>query len=81
MEFNERWEESADRAINRDSKHRNKDLRWCPGVYKPTGEYNDVWTYWFLEHCTPYKTFQELWDSGNVSFSFERYEKGDSYDY
>lgn len=71
MEFNEEWEQSSDMASRRDSMRMNRNLRYCPGVYKPDGSYHDVWLKCWLA-TTPYKSFKELWDSGNVIFMFER---------
>lgn len=59
---------SAHKWITSPDKVRGKkNLRFCPGVYLPTKEYFDVWLYTWLE-TTPYKTFEELWASGNVIF-------------
>lgn len=71
MEFTDEWEQSADMASRRDNMKKNKNLRYCPGIYKPDGSYHDVWLKRWLE-TTPYKSFKELWDSGDVIFMFER---------
>lgn len=71
MEFNEHWEQSSYIASRRDSMKRNKNLRYCPGIYKPDGSYHDVWLKCWLE-TTSYKSFKELWESGNVIFMFEK---------
>ncbi len=75
MNFNDEWEESSNRASRRDSMRRNKDLRYCPGVYTVDGSFHDIWLKCWLE-TTPYKTFDELWASGNVKFLFERQPQG-----
>lgn len=73
MEFNEEWEHSSVLSSMRDSKYRNRNLRYCPGIYKPDGTYHDVWLKCWLE-TTPYKTFEELWKSGSVKFLFDKKE-------
>ena len=75
VDIAEEFEDLADEASQRDSKYANRDLKYCPGIYKPTGDYNDVWTPWFLHNKTPYATFQELCASGDVEFMFERQVK------
>ena len=57
-----KWIFSADKVRGK------KNLRFCPGVYLPTGEYHDVWLYTWLEQETSYNNFDELWKSGDVIF-------------
>ena len=76
MDFNEEWEYSANVASKRDSLKKNRNLRYCPGIYRGDGSYHDVWLKCWLE-TTPYSTFEELWDSGMVKFIYERYENAD----
>lgn len=73
MIFTEEWEHSSDMDSQRDSRQRNRNLRYCPGIYLEDGSYHDVWLKCWLE-TTPYKTFEELWESGKVMFLYERYE-------
>ena len=68
MRFTPQWIMSAERASRRDKRYGNKTLRFCPGVYLPTGEYFDVWLKCWLE-TTPYKDFEELWASNKVVFA------------
>lgn len=71
MKFNEEWEQSAEYSSRRDCMRQSKNLRYCPGIYKPDGSYHDVWLKCWLE-TTPYKTFEELWASGHVYFIFDK---------
>ena len=71
MIFNDEWEYSSELSSKRDSIRKNKNLRYCPGIYKLDGSYHDVWLKCWLE-TTPYKSFEELWKSGNVIFMFEK---------
>lgn len=71
MRFNSDWERSADKSSKKACKKQNRNLRYCPGIYKPDGTYHDVWLKCWLE-TTPYKTFEELWASGNVHFMYEK---------
>lgn len=75
MKIDELWESSSKISSQRDSRKRPKDRRWAPGIHKPTGYYKDCWTYWFLENMTPYKTLEELFDSGDIVFDYERAQK------
>lgn len=70
MIFNDDWENSSEMSSRRDSMRRCKNLRYCPGIYLKDGSYHDVWLKCWLE-TTPYKTFEELWTSGDVKFLYE----------
>lgn len=59
-----KWVLSADKARGQTN---TQSLRFCPGVYLPTGEFFDVWLRCWLE-TTPYSTFEELWASNRVAF-------------
>lgn len=80
MEFSDTWEKSSEMSSRRDSMKQNKNLRFCPGIYKPDGSYHDVWLKCWLE-TTPYKTFDELWKSGNVNFMYDRSFNDGGYKY
>lgn len=64
------WNKSADSSSTKARFEGNKDLRFCPGIYKPTNAFYDVWLKCWLETDTPYDTFEELWASGDVIFCF-----------
>ena len=71
------WEHSADLASIRSRKVKHRDLRWNPGVYTDprTGDkhYCDVWTKQFLENCTPFDNYEDLFK--HIKFSFEGDDK------
>lgn len=75
MKIDELWESSSKVSSQRDSVKKPKNRRWAPGIHKPTGVYNDCWTYWFLENMTPYETLEELFDSGDIVFDYERKQR------
>lgn len=76
MKFLDHFEQEASAQSEYYKKHRQKDLRYCPGRCKVCGKHFDVLLHSHAE-ADGYKDAYEMINKGLIIFDFERYENGE----